>query len=68
MLCRFGNGISVCMTIDKQECVSCEGLESKLQSQQKEIESLQKQLNYWQNTTIDILEKYPTHGKEVIHT
>ena len=49
----------------KQDCVSCEEFESKLQSQQREIESLQKQLNYWQNTTIDILEKYPIDGKEM---
>ena len=51
------------MTIDKQDCNSCEELESKLQAQWKEIELLQKQLNYWQNTTINILEKYPIDGK-----
>ena len=46
-------------SIAKQGCTSCEELESKLQAQHKEIESLQKQLNYWQNTTINILMKYP---------
>ena len=59
--------VSVCvyiyMTIDKQDCSNCEELESKLQAQQKEIELFQKQLSYWQNTTINILEKYPIDGK-----
>ena len=44
---------------DKQDYISREEFESKLRSQQREIESLQKQLNYWQNTTINILMKYP---------
>ena len=39
--------------------MSCEEFESKLEAQHKEIESLQKQLNFWQNTTINILMKYP---------
>ena len=56
---------TICFTlivIDKQDCTSCDEFESKFQSQQREIESLQKQLNYWQNTTINILEKYPIDG------
>ena len=48
---------------DKQENISREEFESKFQSQQKEIESLQAQLNYWQNTTIKILMKYPINGE-----
>lgn len=42
-----------------QGCTSCEAFESKLEVQHKEIESLQKQLNFWQNTTTNILMKYP---------
>ena len=51
------------ISIDKQDCISCEEFELKLESQQKEIEALQKQLNYWQNTTINILSKYPIDGE-----
>ena len=48
---------------DKREYISREEFESKFQSQQREIESLQAQLNYWQNTTIKILMKYPINGE-----
>ena len=57
----------ISLYIDKQGCISCEEFESKLQSQQREIESLQNQLNYWQNTTINILEKYPMDGEQVLY-
>ena len=53
----------VIWSVDKQDYISREEFESKFQSQQREIESLQKQLNYWQNTTINILTKYPINGE-----
>jgi hypothetical protein len=48
---------------DKQDYISREEFESKFQTQQREIDSLQKQLIYWQNTTINILMKYPINGE-----
>ena len=36
------------------ECISHEQFESL----QKDVALLQKELNYWQNTTINILKKY----------
>ena len=68
----MGISVTVCTYIcdyyiDMQGCSSCEELESKLQFQQKEIESLQRQLNYWQNTTINIFENYPIDGLKIIY-
>ena len=40
-------GILLCNTEESKSCVSRE-----------EFESLQQELNYWQNTTINILKKY----------
>ena len=40
----------------------CDGVENisreQFESLQKDVASLQKELNYWQNTTINILKKY----------
>ena len=55
--------IACIWSADKQEYISREEFESKFAAQQREIESLQKQLNYWQNTTINILMKYPIDGE-----
>ena len=68
MILGFATVYFALIFIDKQDCTGCEELESKLQSQQREIESLQKQLNYWQNTTINILEIYPIDGEQILYT
>ena len=53
---NFVSGRFLCTSVDKQDYISREEFESK-------IESLQAQLNYWQNTTISILMKYPINGE-----
>ena len=55
--------ITCIWSADKREYISREEFESKFAAQQREIESLQKQLNYWQNTTINILMNYPIDGE-----
>lgn len=44
------------------ECISHEQFESL----QKDVASLQKELNYWQNTTINILKKYLLENEGII--
>lgn len=39
----------------------------QFESLQKDVVSLQRELNYWQNTTINILKKYLLENEGTLH-